>query len=153
MESASLSWATVRMIGWSRSPMRTRRVLKNILLETPSSTEPNRQMGLGHFGCQEVLDLGPGDKQLKDGEIHLEERAVGGSSVDVSDTVSDKCRCCSTLSTALRVKARRKNGARSSGTTSRPVRRFIVEPLCRDCAVHCEWHQNHELGREEWRFG
>jgi hypothetical protein len=85
--------------------MRTRRVLKDILLATPCLTEPNRQLGSGHFGCQEVLLAGPDYKQLKNGEIRLEEQAVGGSSVDSSDTVSDKCRCCTTLSTAFRIKA------------------------------------------------
>jgi hypothetical protein len=41
---------------------------------------------------------------LKNGEIRLEEQAVGGPSVDGSDTVSDECRCCATLSTEFRVK-------------------------------------------------
>jgi hypothetical protein len=73
------------------------------MLATPCLTAPNRQFGLGHFGCQEVLVVGSGYMQLKNGEIHLEEQAVGGSSVDGFDTVSDKCRCCATLSTASRV--------------------------------------------------
>ena len=84
--------------------MRTRRVSKTLCLATPCLTEPNRQLGLGHFGCQEVLCVGPGFKQLKNGEIRLEEQAVGVPSVDGSDTVSDKCRCRATLSAAFRVK-------------------------------------------------
>ena len=78
--------------------------LKNTFWATPRLAEPDGQPGLGHFGCHEVLVVGPGDKQLKNGEIRLEEQTVGGSSVDGSDTDSDKCWCCATLSNAFRVK-------------------------------------------------